>query len=156
MCFNFLSKFKKTNTIIPPIIEKVMPFPLVKKDVNGNYVYNVLNKALPTAPHIYISDNSYKLCSKADMEAFLAYDDTDKRLYVGEWYDCDDFTYRLMGQLSVPEWEKTAYGTIWTDAHAFMCFIDDTGKLWFIEPQTDTLFDTWQLYFGSEIQFVEM
>ena len=90
------------------------------------------------------------------MQAFLAYDQTEKLSYVGELYDCDDFAYRLMGNLSVPPWAETASGIICTESHAFNCFIDSDGKLWYIEPQTDTIYDTWQSYFGSEIQFIMM
>jgi hypothetical protein len=70
--------------------------------------------------------------------------------------DCDDFTTRLRGNLAIPEWASIGVGTIWTEAHAFVVFIDDSGKLWYIEPQSDAMYDIWQPYFGSEIQFIEM
>ena len=140
----------------PSPIQPPMPVPTTYKAVDGSYIFNILNEKLPSAPHIYLSDNYYELCSKADYQAFLAWDKTNEYVYAKEVYDCDDFTYRLTGQLSIPEWSQIADGTIWTEAHAFKLFIDDTGKLWFVEPQSDIMFDTWQPYFGNEIQFIEM
>ena len=142
--------------IIPEPVVTEMPLPTVKRVVDGNYVFNILNNALPTAPHIYISDNYYELCSKEDYQRYLAWDKTNEYVYIPEKFDCDDFTYRLTGNLSIPEWSVIADGTIWTETHAYKLFIDNTGKLWFVEPQTDALFDTWKSYFGNEIQFVEM
>jgi len=162
--YNFFTQPRSKEAEIPPIIYKVEPAPtqapdsrpLIRVPVGWEYVYNIINAAFPAAPHIYLSDNSYELCSKADYQWFLANDPTDKFTYIVEKFDCDDFTYRLTGQLSVPGWSAIADGTIWTEAHAFKFFIDEAGKLWFVEPQTDAIFDTWQPYFGSEIQFIGM
>ena len=153
---DFFIQSTATEIVVPPVIETQMPLPTTKKIVDGNYIFNILNKALPTAPHIYISDNYYELCSKEDYQKFLFWDKTNEYIYIPEKFDCDDFTYRVTGNLSIPEWSTIADGTIWTNLHAFKLFIDNTGKLWFMEPQSDALFETWQDYFGNEIQFIEM
>lgn len=69
---------------------------------------------------------------------------------------CDDFSYRLMGQLSIPEWSGIAFGIVWTNLHALNCFIDDKGKFWFIEPQSDKLQDKLEAWQGTEILFILM
>ena len=139
---------------IPPV-----PPPIVRKQVASNYIYScILNAFVPDVVHfpIYLSDAWYWLCSDADIETFLGIDRTNKDQYVAEEHDCDDFSYRLMGQLSIPEWSGVAFGIVWTDKHALNCFIDEAGKFWFIEPQTDKLqekLETWQ---GTEVLFIMM
>ena len=128
--------------------------PIVRKQVDSNYIYGILNALTPSATHIYISDNQYWLCSENDIESFLNLDETNKRFYVTEEFDCDDFSYRLMGQLSIPQWSGIAFGIVWTNLHALNCFIDEAGKFWFIEPQSDKLQDKLEAWQGTEILFI--
>jgi hypothetical protein len=128
----------------------------VRKQVDGNYIFSILNQVVPAATHIYISDSIYWLCTKQDIETFMAMDATNKEKYVPEEHDCDDFSYRLMGQLSTSEWSGIAFGIVWTDKHALNCLIDTDGKFWFVEPQTDTLKDKLDNWQGSEILFILM
>ena len=130
--------------------------PTMREQVDGNYIYNILNALIPGASHIYLSDSLYWLCSVADIETFLAQDDTNKTGYISEERDCDDFSYRLMGQLSIPNWSGIAFGIVWTNLHALNCFIDEGGKFWFIEPQTNKLQDKLEVWQGTEILFILM
>ncbi len=130
--------------------------PITRKQVDSNYIFGILNAIVPKATHIYLSDSRYWLCYKNDIEQFLVKDDTNKMGYIAEERDCDDFSYRLMGQLSTPGWSSIAFGIVWTNLHALSCFISDTGEFFFIEPQTDRLqreLEPWQ---GSEILFILM
>ena len=155
----------------PTTVEVKLPPPIVRKQVASNYIYScILNAFVPDVVHfpIYLSDVWYWLCSEADIETFLAQDDTNKAVaylpygtppgmtYVSEERDCDDFSYRLMGQLSIPEWSGIAFGIVWTDKHALNCFIDETGKFWFVEPQTGKLQDKLEAWQGTEILFILM
>ena len=144
MCWNI---FKKNTT--PPTLT-------IQKQVDWSYLFGIINSIHPTTPHIYMRDNTYGLCSKADVEALLATTTIYKEPYISEEHDCDDFTFELMGIMSKDPWSIIAKGIIWTNLHAFMCFIDDTGKLWYIEPQNNQIFDKWQDYFGTEILFIMM
>lgn len=130
--------------------------PTVRKQVSGSYIYTILNAVVPSATHIYISDNQYWLCSEADIENFLSMDATNKDQFINEEHDCDDFSYRLMGQLSTQEWSGIAFGIVWTNLHALNCFISDTGTFYFIEPQTDELQNKLEAWQGSEILFILM
>ena len=130
--------------------------PDATKLVDSAFIFNILNAVMPSATHIYISDNQYQLCSESDINSFLVADDTNKAAYVADLHDCDDFSYRLMGQFSTPEWSGIAFGIVWTDKHALNCLIDDKGKFYFVEPQTDALYETIQPYMGSEILFILM
>ncbi len=139
------------NPSIKPSIK-----PSVREKVDGNYIFGILNAVIPSATHIYISDSEYWLCSEKDIETFLAQDDTNKMGYISEERDCDDFSYRLMGQLSIPDWSGIAFGIVWTDKHALCCFISETGDFFFIEPQTNKLQKTLEPWQGSEILFILM
>lgn len=133
--------------------------PGTRKEVDSNYIFNVLNAVTPNATHIYISDNKYWLCSKQDIETFLSFDKTNKETYVPEEYDCDDFSYRLMGQFSIKNWSGIAFGIVWTNVHALNCLIDDTGKFYFVEPQRDfssSLKESLEDWQGNEILFILM
>ncbi len=129
---------------------------MARKQVDDNYIFNILNDLTPSATHIYLSDNKYWLCSKTNIKTFLSLDATNKDEYVREEHDCDDFAYRLMGQLSTQEWSGIAFGIVWTNIHALNCFIDKSGKFWFIEPQTDKLNNKLEVWEGTEILFIMM
>ena len=130
--------------------------PEMKVQVTGNYIFNILDAIVPKATHIYLSDSLYWLCSDKDIENFLSQDDTNKMGYIAEERDCDDFSYRLMGQLSIPDWSGIAFGIVWTNLHALNCFIDDMGVFWFVEPQTNKLQDKLEAWQGTEILFIMM
>lgn len=142
--------------IILPVIIPPPPIliPTIRKQVSGDYIYGILNAVKPDATHIYLSDNQYWLCSKEDIEYILAQDDTNKMGYIAEERDCDDFSYRVMGQLSIPNWSGIAFGILWTNFHALNCLIDSDGKFWFVESQTNRLQDKLEEWQGSEILFI--
>jgi hypothetical protein len=133
-----------------------IPGPETRVQVGADYIFNILNQVKPAATYIYISDNRYFLCSKNDVDKFLAQDITNKHKYVAEEFDCDDFSYRLMGQFSIRDWSGIALGIVWTDLHALNCLIDDTGKFYFIEPQSDQLQEELEAWQGNEILFILM
>lgn len=152
MCLEFLlSIFKPKPVPLPPVFT-----PTIRNLVSGDYIFGILGKVTPSATHIYLSDSKYWLCSTADIVDVLNMDATNKDPYMSEEHDCDDFSYRLMGQLSTIEWSGIAFGIVWTNLHALNCFIDDRGKFWFIEPQTDVLKETLDSWQGDEILFIMM
>jgi hypothetical protein len=132
------------------------PAPLTGVKADSNHIFDILVKVNPPATHIYISDDEYGLCSKEDVAQFLRQDRTNKKDYVKEEYDCDGFSYRLMGQFSVKDWSGIALGIVWTDLHALNCLIDNTGKFYFIEPQSDKLQENLEAWQGNEILFILM
>lgn len=150
MCFSNI--FKKKQPVLPPPI--ILDPENGRKQVDNPYIFKILNALKPNPTHIYLSDNTYWLCSKEDIEKFLAIDVTKDFEYVTEKYDCDDFSYRLLGQLSVPEWSGIAFGIVWTNLHALNCLIDDAGKFWYIEPQMGRLQETLEPWQGNEILFI--
>jgi hypothetical protein len=150
MCF---SLFKK-----PEISSSSKPTKSIK--VSSTDIFNILTSQVPMlskdTAHIYLSDNTYWLCSYSDIQVFIEADDTNRMNYVSEELDCDDFSYRLMGQFSIKNWSGIAFGIVWTDLHALNCFIDDERKFWFIEPQTGEIENSIDPRNGTEILLVVM
>ena len=92
---------------------------------------------------LYLSDSRYLLIPPDEVEKLLNWDATDGFVYVPELYDCDDFAFRLWGQInSLPEWAGLSLGIIWFSEppHAMNILVDIDGTVWLIEPQSDEKF----------------
>jgi len=131
MCF----KFNK-----PVVVEPENTFPQSTEIIELADLHTLLMAAAPGAT-IHMADKWKYLCNYDDVALFLAQDQTNKAEYVAEEHDCDDFSFRLKGQFSIPGWSGLALGICWTDNHALNCFVDEAEKLMFIEPQNDTITD---------------
>ena len=131
-----LSLFNKKPTIDPETVE-----PQSTAKIEGLELQALLTIAAPSAS-VFMADNWKYLCRFSDVALFVAMDINNKIDYIAEEYDCDDFSFRLKGQFSIPGWAALALGICWTNNHALNCFVDEDKKLWFIEPQNDTIIDT--------------
>jgi hypothetical protein len=150
MCASVLNFIKKL------FVKEPDPIPIITyTDITYGDLWDLLKAKFPDA-QIWLSDMDYRLCSGEYIDNALAIDDTNRQTYVNEKFDCDDFAYRLMGQLCVPETSDLAFGIVWTDVHALNLFIDNQKKIWFVEPQSDgrkVELENWQ---GSKIVLVVM
>jgi len=109
-------------------------------ETSGTISISSLRKLLtPWAKNIWLSDSTYNLVLHDSMKSFLALDDTNRNKYVSQYYDCDDFSFRLIGQASTPEWAGIAFGFAWSKSHAFNIFISASRQIYLIEPQTDKI-----------------
>jgi len=99
-------------------------------------IRNKLSEAFPDAELTFLSDEKYQITNLRSLQDFLALDDTDKAKYTPVWHDCDDFSYRLMGQFHRGKWACLAFGIAWSQTHAYNVVVLDTGAF-VIEPQTD-------------------
>jgi hypothetical protein len=135
MCIEAIRKFL-SRPVNPP-----SPTPTPSETVTGSEVERIIMGRFPDV-HLYLSDTVYRTCSKGELEVILADDTTNQMVYEAEKTDCDDFAYRLMGNMSIPPYSDLAIGIVWTAGHALNCFIDSNSQLWFIEPQTDKIFES--------------
>ena len=110
--------------------------------LDANSIYTMLKEK--GFKHIFLSDEQYQVTTKESIEKFLALDETDKVKYVPIWHDCDDFSFRLMGQFHRGKWGCLAIGVTWSQTHAFndvvLAILGESvskAKLYIIEPQTD-------------------
>jgi len=130
--------------------------PNKQKVLTGAQVLQILRDRFPEGD-IHISDaHSYFACSYDDIAYFLAQDETNRFEYKDQSYDCDDFAARLFGQFSVPGWSDLCIGKMWTEKHALNLMIDEDQKVWFIEPQSDTIKEELTDWQGSKNRFIEM
>lgn len=117
-----------------------IPLPIPSPETKGEITYSELEALLTgKSKAIFLSDETYSLITIESMKHFLDLDDTDKNKYLNNYYDCDDFSYRLMGDFSVPGWAAICIGIAWSKTHAFNVFVDSERKLYVIEPQTDSI-----------------
>lgn len=135
MCLNWLRyKLCKQKNISPPNY---------LEDISNSEVLTILKAEFPEAV-ILLTDDQYKTTSKDELLRFLREDATDKYSYVPEFYDCDNFSFRLIGQISNPSWGMIPFGFTFINGggvnHALNCFIDIERELWLVEPQDDRMF----------------
>lgn len=92
---------------------------------------------------IYLSDNQYQTTTLGELNRFLDWDKTDKRVYTSEWLDCDDYSFILTGDINIPGWERLPFGLIWAETnsgcHAANIFIADDHQIYVVEPQNDNI-----------------
>ena len=132
------------------------PTPSHGDEISNYSLSSSLSKACPNAK-VFLSDRLYKTIYYNSMKDFLTWDTTNEYRYVSEFYDCDDFSYRLHGMLSTPGWADLAAGIAWSRSHAFNIFMSASKEIYLIEPQTDKIIkieDAQGAY--SDIQLVVM
>lgn len=114
-----------------------------RKTIDWTEVESLLKRAFGEKGTFFLVDGKYKIPTLENLKKFLAEDKTDLYKYVPEWFDCDDFSFRLMGQFSFPGWSDIAFGIAVSQVHAYNCVIaEDKGemKVYLIEPQSDEVF----------------
>jgi hypothetical protein len=123
--------------------KKGLPKPEGLVDINSTTITAILQSACAHAI-VLLSDSVYSTCPVDELRRFLKDDDTNEYRYVSEYYDCDDFSYRLMGQIHNVEWGALPFGILWVKTaqgnHAVNIFIDEDHIMWVIEPQTDEVY----------------
>ena len=118
------------------VIPKTMP------SMTSDYIRDLLIKY---TDKIWLSDGTFQLVDTQNLKDFLASDPINKRPYVTEKHDCDDYSYELMGHVS--DWNPdNTFGIVWGlntngGAHAWNFFIDENKKVRYVEPQNDVIFD---------------
>lgn len=125
-----------------------------REEISSDDLAELLRKEFGEDATIYLVDWDYHLIDKEEMERFLAEDKTDLAEYVAEYHDCDDFSFRLMGQISVPGWSDLAFGIVFAlvpgGGHAVNCFVSNEKEVYLIEPQNDEIFkkpSDWEVFF---------
>lgn len=125
------------------LIAVLIPKPKGKrKIVDWKEIEILLTNAFGENCILFLVDGKYKIPSLKNIKAFLTEDKTDLFTYIPEWLDCDDFSFRLMGNFSIPGWSDIAFGIATSKVHAYNCLIaEDKGemKVYLVEPQTDKI-----------------
>lgn len=118
--------------------------PRYLEDIDSTEIISIIDAEFLNGIKI-ISDYKYKTTTVEELIRFLDSDITDKYNYVSEYFDCNNFSFSLMGRISNPSWGCLPFGVLYIERtngslHALNCFIDKNRELWVIEPQTDDVF----------------
>ena len=126
-----------------------IPPPNIVGEISAAEVEAKIREIFPNVETFKIADRKYKLTTVEEMNRFLARDDTDKITWVREWPDCDDFTRRLLGNMTVPGWWSLAKGDCWIYGedwgHSIVITLlyegeqDTEPRVYFIEGQSDAM-----------------
>lgn len=110
-------------------------------NVGGNWFIRFIEALLGKGQPFQFADTFYKEVDEALIKSILLEDKTDLWEYIAEDFDCDDFTFRLMGifhqnieTAAMPifiTWVSTPEG-----GHAVLSYYAG-GAVKIIEPQTD-------------------
>ncbi len=122
--------------------QKLTP-PILAEDyteLSTNDIYNALiNKQIINSGMKRKNlDSKYWACGRLDFEAIIRWDWTDKKQYVAEKYDCDNFAFSFKARMD-RKFHLNNVGLVidYSGGHAYNCVIfpDATAELF--EPQTD-------------------
>jgi hypothetical protein len=113
--------------------------------IAGNdWLHKLLRLFLTIRTPFYFADQYYQPVDEELLQMILDADTGDKEEYETEFYDCDDFAFRLMGWFHMDRdaatwplfitWVNTPQG-----GHAVLSYYKD-GEVFIIEPQTDQVF----------------
>lgn len=112
-----------------------------------------LSGKLGDDPGIRFGDGSFYLPTVKEVQHILKSSQLDRRQWMEERFDCDDFAYVLKGEMSVHAYESNdlrfalCVGMVWGDFdwvqgyHAVNWFIASDREIRFIEPQSDEIYD---------------
>lgn len=122
------------------------PPPVVTGKVTGLEIVEVFLTLGVESGKIYLSDSEKDLTVMSELEGFLRRNKLNEVPYVAEKYDCDDFTNRLLGDISIPGWASIPFGKAWgvlaKGLHAYNVFIVKVNNdlvAYYVEPQTDAI-----------------
>lgn len=123
------------------LIALLIPKPKGKKKIlDVDSVEKLLRDAFGEKCILFLVDQKYRIPTLESFKKFLQKDKTDLYKYLGDFYDCDDYSFRLMGNFSVPGWADITFGIATSMVHAYNCLIaeeDTEAKVFLVEPQTD-------------------
>jgi len=132
----------------PVVVEEPYPQQTSIDRILSNEIVALFDSPLDGDPTIevsdlHITDRTFKLVGIDHLRGFLDDNPVSKRKYVKEKHDCDDFAYILQGD--VTKWDSDlAFGIIHGrdangNSHAWNICIGTDKKVWFVEPQDDTV-----------------
>ena len=127
-------------------------FPTSKKEIAYEEKMSFLIGKFPNVP--IFGTYKHLLASYDDIAVFMAQDQTNEFPYNFPDFICSDFSFRLMGQFSIPGWSEVTFGVVWTDVHALNCILTEDMEFYFVEPQADKLQEELESWQGSSIRFI--
>jgi len=109
--------------------------------IGGGMLYEAIEKAYPNAQIIF-TDDIYHLATQKTMNTLLGMNVLKFAKFKNNERDCDDYSFGIMGIMRwiVPGF---AFGIVHVDSvngrHALNFFLDEEKRLYYFEPQTNTI-----------------
>lgn len=135
------------------LVDPRVPFELEGARVDMPVIHQAIVDQASTREDFFIdqSDRSYVLLTKQQWEQLAQLCPVRRRKWVSETLDCDDYVNAFRGWLATKGFGNAAQGfcglTMYDatgsmiGGHAVVLVMDDTRKLWFLEPQNGRLYD---------------
>ena len=127
MCIDYF--FKRSYDITPP---------KTTGKICWLKVYNIL-QFNTNCNEINLYDEYYKTAPKSEFERMIDHSIVDKGIYSVDYHDCDDYSFALKGEFSIPKWSALIFGLAFFENHVACIFIDDKNNVWLVEPQSDEI-----------------
>lgn len=139
MCLKWLCKI-----LCNPSDQPIIPEPKYLEDIDVSEIITIIQAQYPKIP-LYARDRNYKTTTTDELKRFLRYDRIDENSYIPDIYDCDDFSFALVGSIN-QHWGCLSLGAMWIKhshkkPHALNFFIDKERKIWIVEPQSDKVYE---------------
>ena len=85
-----------------------------------------------------VLDSKYWTCTRLDFDAIIRWDWTDKKRYISEKYDCDNFAFSFKARMD-RRFHLNNVGLVidYSGGHAYNCVVFSDGKAELFEPQGD-------------------
>lgn len=151
-------QMEKAETASNPVVTERL-FPTAKEGTPENKQYRTWNEVeqiiretlgdrLPANQVIHLPDAEYFLPPLQDVVEILRFSEVDRRKFINEINDCDDYAHCLKADFILAAYAEGkrrapyAMGIIWgklPKPHAQNWIITDDGVLRIIEPQTDVI-----------------
>lgn len=136
--YNLALSFGYKPKVIKPFSKQITNNTITNKEI-GKILQNTLGQV-----HFNWADKDYKLVDVNHLKDFLKTNTVNNIKYISNDMDCDDYSMILQGDIT--RWDSTlAFGIIWgttpsENAHAWNWCVGNNKKIYFVEPQRDTIF----------------
>jgi hypothetical protein len=142
-------QFKSFNVV--DNVVKLTPVGTITVDEVSSKLLDKLEEMGDSAADLNLADSTSRLYKKDDVASYLKLVEVDKIVYTPEDMDCDNYAGILYGKFC----EQDAFpgGIIDSHQHRLNWFIDESGVLWFIEPQSRKMSRTLETWQGWDIKF---
>ena len=144
-CYQDVERLYKRVKELEKQLAPILP-PKIMAQITMLEVYEMLIEVGIPSEHIYLSDSVFDITTEEEIGRFLAWDETDELHYTPRLYDCENFTRRLLGNISIPGWARIAFGKAWGDVgfgeHALNISIhhrNGVTGVFYLEAQTDEI-----------------
>ena len=123
-----------SNKLTPPILAEGYTELSTSAITNALFTKQIINSGMKRKN----LDTKYWSCGRTDFEAIVNWDWTDKKKYVAEKYDCDNFAFSFKAMVD-RKFNVNNVGLVidYSAGHAYNIIVFNDGTVKLFEPQSD-------------------